>query len=133
MNPRVVGLASPPSILTTRPFSTVTSRVHESGQSSGHAVRTVDRPHVTSDSAPEGLRGMADYRTPSPCRRRADVAERDIENRVLARVLVIEVPPLVRLDGETLVLHGGAKEIAARARLRGAAAVVARRARRHFV
>src|SRR4051794_38958269 len=65
MNPRVVGFASPPSILTTRPFSTVTSRVQESGQSSGQAVRTVEWPHVTSDSAAEALRGMADYRTPS--------------------------------------------------------------------
>ena len=36
----MTGLASPPSILTIRPFSTVTSRVQASGQSSGQAVRT---------------------------------------------------------------------------------------------
>src|SRR5687767_2112607 len=46
---------------TTRPFSTVTSRVQESGQSRGHAVRTVERPHRPSSAA----RGMAHYRTMS--------------------------------------------------------------------
>jgi hypothetical protein len=56
MNLRVTAFVSPPSMLTTRPFSTVTSTVHESGQSSGQAVRTVECPQV--------LRcGMADYRT----------------------------------------------------------------------
>ncbi len=36
------GFASPPSIFKTRPFSTVTSSVQESGQSRGQAVRTVE-------------------------------------------------------------------------------------------
>ena len=35
----VIGLRVSPSILVTRPFSTVTSRPHRSGQSSGHAER----------------------------------------------------------------------------------------------
>src|SRR6185312_4171891 len=52
----VAGLASPPSILRMRPFSTVTSSVQESGQSSGQAVRTVEWPQV-SDSG----RAMPDY------------------------------------------------------------------------
>ena len=117
MNPRVGGFAWPPSILTTRPFSTVTSSVQESGQSSGHAVRTVERPHVTSGSAPEVLRGMADYRTPSPRRRQRDLGERDVQDGVFVPVLVVEVPPLLRLDRERFPLHRGSEEIPARARL----------------
>src|SRR6185369_7095181 len=56
MNLLVAGLASPPSILRMRPFSTVTSSVQESGQSSGQAVRTVEWPQV-SDAG----RAMPDY------------------------------------------------------------------------
>jgi hypothetical protein len=41
-----VGAAVLPSIFTTRPRSTVTARLQLSGQSSGHAVATVDRPQV---------------------------------------------------------------------------------------
>ena len=44
-NLRVDGFASAPSILTTRPRSTVTSSEQESGQSNGQAVRTVECPH----------------------------------------------------------------------------------------
>src|SRR5258707_397803 len=47
MKLRVTGLSSPPSIFWTRPFSTVTSSVQASGQSSGHAVRTVECPQVS--------------------------------------------------------------------------------------
>jgi hypothetical protein len=47
MKLRVTGLSSPPSIFSIRPFSTVTSSVQASGQSSGQAVRTVDRPQVS--------------------------------------------------------------------------------------
>src|SRR4051812_3711643 len=57
MKLRVTGLSSPPSIFWMRPFSTVTSSVQESGQSSGHAVRTVECPQV-SDGA---MRAMPDY------------------------------------------------------------------------
>ena len=53
MKLRVTGLSSPPSILWTRPFSTVTSSVHASGQSSGHAVRTVEWPQVPGVACPE--------------------------------------------------------------------------------
>src|SRR5438132_9073458 len=65
---RVTGLSSPPSIFRTRPCSTVTSRVQASGQSSGHAVRTVECPQVSGAVAcperaerAEGVRAMADY------------------------------------------------------------------------
>src|SRR5262245_31341612 len=50
MKPRVTALSlssAAPSIFTTRPFSTVTSTAHESGQSRGQAVRTVEWPQVS--------------------------------------------------------------------------------------
>src|SRR5689334_2538654 len=47
---RVTGLASPPSIFWMRPFSTVTSMVQASGQSSGQAVRTVECPHRSPET-----------------------------------------------------------------------------------
>src|SRR5205823_6800320 len=51
MKSRVVGFVWPPSISTMRPCSTVTASVHESGQSSGHAVSTVEWPQLPkSDS-----------------------------------------------------------------------------------
>jgi hypothetical protein len=56
---RVTGFVLPPSILTTRPFSTVTSSVQESGQSRGQAVRTVERPQVSGAIG----RGIPDYLT----------------------------------------------------------------------
>src|SRR5512133_2451328 len=59
----VAGFVSAPSILTTRPRSTVTSSVQESGQSSGQAVRTVDRPQLTSAGLSEEVRAMGDYCT----------------------------------------------------------------------
>src|SRR5688572_4679802 len=40
MYPAVGGFSAEPSISTTRPLLTVTARLHESGQSSGHAVST---------------------------------------------------------------------------------------------
>src|SRR5687768_8990910 len=64
----VTGLVSPPSILTTRPFSTVTSSVHESGQSSGQAVRTVECPQ---DSA-EAVRRMGELSHGGGAARAAD-------------------------------------------------------------
>src|SRR3954468_18025932 len=64
MYPRVTGFVSPPSILTTRPFSTVTSSVQASGQSSGQAVRMVECP---KDSAAV-VRAMGDYRSGAPDR-----------------------------------------------------------------
>src|SRR5215472_8532006 len=42
MNPSVTGFLNEPSILTTRPWCTVTASEQASGQSSGHAVSTVD-------------------------------------------------------------------------------------------
>src|SRR5215218_1070578 len=53
MKLRVTGLSSPPSIFWMRPFWTVTSRVHASGQSSGQAVRTVECPQVSVAACPE--------------------------------------------------------------------------------
>src|SRR5262245_30177918 len=47
MYPSVDGALVLPSILTMRPRSTETDRLQLSGQSSGQAVRTVDRPHDT--------------------------------------------------------------------------------------
>src|SRR5688572_11737797 len=41
MKPPVIGFGCDPSIATARPLSTVTSRVQESGQSSGQTVSTV--------------------------------------------------------------------------------------------
>src|SRR5687768_7577664 len=41
MNPPVMGFACEPSMLVTRPSCTLTSRLHESGQSSGQTVETV--------------------------------------------------------------------------------------------
>ncbi len=41
MNPSVSGLTLLPATLATRPSSTFTSRLHASGQSSGHIERRV--------------------------------------------------------------------------------------------
>src|SRR5688572_25289592 len=54
----------------------------------------------------------------------SDCAERDIQNGVLAPVLVIVMPPFVRLDGKPLRLHHFPQQIAAGALLGGAAGVV---------
>jgi len=58
MKSRVMGLSAPPSIFWIRPFSTVTSSEQESGQSSGHAVRTVEWPHV-SRAAVRGIPALS--------------------------------------------------------------------------
>src|SRR5262252_9109477 len=58
MKSRVTGLSSPPSIFWIRPFSTVTSSVQASGQSSGQAVRTVECPHRSAGAE----RGIQYYR-----------------------------------------------------------------------
>jgi hypothetical protein len=50
MYPFVEGARWLPSILTMAPRSTVTERLQLSGQSSGHAVVTVDRPHDNGGS-----------------------------------------------------------------------------------
>src|SRR4051812_36610559 len=62
MNFRVTGLSSPPSIFLIRPFSTVTSSVQASGQSSGQAVRTVEWPHRSGGA----VRAIGHYRIRRP-------------------------------------------------------------------
>src|SRR5688572_27669271 len=54
----------------------------------------------------------------------SDCAERDIQNGVLAPVLVIVMPPLVRLDRKPLRFHHRAQQIAAGALLGRAAGII---------
>src|SRR4029453_18153670 len=65
--------------------------------------------------------------------RLSDIAEGNIQDRILRPILVVEVPPLVRLDGKTVAFHDGTEQIAFRARFGWAAAVVGVGAPGHLV
>src|ERR1043166_5160290 len=97
MKSRVTGLSPAPSIFLIRPFSTVTSSEQESGQSSGHAVRTVEWPHV---SGADG-RGILHYRMPA--------AESQIPKGISHSAFDIRPPPTaahVDAGRAAAVLHG---------------------------
>src|SRR5580692_9094393 len=57
----------------------------------------------------------------------------DVQNWILMPVFVIEVPPLVFLNGEAFRFHCAAKQIAMPALQRSSARIVRERSRRHFV
>src|SRR5580704_9200978 len=57
----------------------------------------------------------------------------DVQDRIFVPVFVIEVPPLVLVNGEAFRFHGAAKQIAVPALERSAARIVGKGARRHFV
>src|SRR5271163_3023453 len=57
----------------------------------------------------------------------------DVQDRVFVPVFVIEVPPLMLVDGEALGFHGAAKQIAVPALERSAAGIIRERSRRHFI
>src|SRR5580704_913894 len=57
----------------------------------------------------------------------------DVQNWIFAPVFVVEMPPFVLVDDKALGLHGTAEKIAMPALQRGAAGIIGKGARRHFI
>src|SRR5688572_27265027 len=66
-------------------------------------------------------------------RRLFDFGKSNVEDWVFLPVLEVEVPPLIRLDGEVVALHRLSQQIASRTLFGGAAGIIRIRARRHLV